>query len=358
MKTLASARMILCLAVVSISSISVAVPQPPDALPSISSETGATTEPTSPPTSDSFELAWKWAKGSRKFRTTVETLVLMGRTGEPGTLMLENKVITDSVIEVNEVASDGTASATLTYIRMRCHGRGQGVAFEFDSDQPELSRLDKGRSTDPEIEDLRPLLHQPIRFKVSKLGLISDVSGASALAERLAAAVSSDPSTPPDQAHSQVKRAQSRIREQVSDANVQIQLESMFYILPPSSVHAKDSWSRPQKQRWDSSRIMSGTVTFTLAEVAVKNGQHVSTITTMSTLKPTAPDPASQTTSPFESAGTMIFAIDSGVLLETTSDGTLTVTYQGPSSSENTAPARPSVVTTVTKKTRLEPITE
>lgn len=309
------------------------------------------------------EIAWKWAKGTRKFRKTEEIGIASSGFGGMGAQNMTMNITSDMKMEIKEVATDGTATATLTYTRIQLSGDAAGQPISFDSDHPEAAKTGEGPMGDGEIQQLAGLTKLPLSFKVSKLGVVSDVSGASAIADKMAASVKAPTweGMTPEQAQQMTEQQKQRIREQMSDASFQSELESMFRVVPTTKAKVGTNWSTPVK---GGGMIMmqmgggTGTSNLALTDVEDSEGLKLATIKTASSITANKPMEGPMQLSPMQSTGEVLFVIDTGDLLEASTDGKMTMTMSFPMPQADGSTAQQSMTTTMTQKTRLEPITE
>lgn len=351
----------------------------PAAAPATVQPATESTDTTSQATTEPIELAWKFEKDTPlKLKDTQE--IIIAATGMMA-MNMNITVTTYSNIEFSKVNEDGSAEATLNFKRIITEGQaklpqmmqqaaapGDDGKFYRDTLHPEKTKAPKGGMMGPDSDGLEAfdsMIDKPIKFKVTKTGIVSDVSGTQAITDKMVAAASAKPAPEwaannPDMAAQMKQHETDSIRKTFSDATMKNIIEEMFRVVPEKATKLKTNWSRPSFGPGMISAIMqgqggdsSGTVNNSIVDYT----DSTATIKTATALTFKAEHmPEQMDIKPLQGTGEIVFDNESGALIESTNDLKTTITQTIPAFAEGMAEQK--MIIEIGVKTRVEPIVE
>ncbi len=181
------------------------------------------------------DLEWGWTEGeTMRYRVTYGNSTKMKGLGEGTDFNNSQKITLDVTIVVSKVGEDKTASAQLSFDRVRM-SMTMPMAGEsaYDSDDPE--------NVPPMLASFaRPIavmMKKPMTVEVSRAGIIKSLKGFAALADQFIAAMPAELTDNPEMV--------AQMKSQMTDDMMKQAMEPFLRILPEKPVKKGETWTVP-----------------------------------------------------------------------------------------------------------------
>lgn len=181
------------------------------------------------------DLEWGWTEGeTMRYRISYGNSTKMNGLGEGQDFSNSQKITIDVTIVVSKVGEDKTATAQLSFDRVRMNMTipmaGESV---FDTDDPE--------NVPPMLASFaRPIgvmMKKPMSVEVSRAGIIKSLKGFASLADQFIAAMPAEMTENPEMV--------AQMKSQMTDDMMKQAMEPFLRILPEKPVKKGETWTVP-----------------------------------------------------------------------------------------------------------------